>query len=121
MSPKELKYGKNIESSIYFSKQLDNLGIYRKYTGYYLLVEIVKILVNEENKIISFSKKIYPYVASKYGKTDCTVERNIRSLIQKCWNLELMKKLQTFYPENVRPTCREFVYLIVKYIEDQIL
>ena len=121
MSPKELKYGKEIERGIYFSKQLDNLGVYRKYTGYYLLVEILRILINSEHKIVSFSKEIYPFVASKYGKTDCTIERNIRSLIQKCWTFEMMEKLKTYYPENIKPTCREFISLIVNYIEEQIL
>ena len=121
MSPKEIKYGKNVEANIYFIKQLDNLGIDRKYTAYYLLVEIMQILINEEREIKSFSKEVYPQIARKYGKTDCTIERNIRNLIKKCWNEELMLKLNAYYPEGSMPTCREFIYLIKNYISKQIM
>lgn len=121
MSPKEERYSKNVEGKIYFLKQLDNLGIYRRYTGYYLLVEMMHILINEERKIVSFSKEVYPQIAKKYGKSDCTVERNIRNLIKMCWCEEMMNKLNTFYPEGELPTCREFVYLIRNYIISQLL
>ncbi len=121
MSPKEMRYGKNVASNVYFLKQLDNLGIFRKYTGFYLLVEIMQMLINEERRIISFSKEVYPQIAMKYGKTDCTIERNIRNLIHKCWNYDMMTKLNTYYPPNMCPTCREFVYLVRNYIIQQIM
>ena len=120
MSTKEMKYGKNVENNIYFIKQLDNLGIDRKYTGYYLLVEIMQVLINEEKSIKSFSRELYPQIARKYHKTDCTIERNIRSLIDKCWNKDMMIKLNVFYLEDFKPTCRTFVYLIKDYILKQI-
>ncbi len=121
MSPKEIKYGSKVAGNVYFIKQFDNLGIRRKYTGFYLLVEIMQLLINEEKRIVSFSKQVYPQIASKYGKTDCTIERNIRSLIRKCWNFEMMEKLNTYYPAEEMPTCREFVYLVKTYILNQIM
>jgi len=120
MTTKELKYGKNIEKNIYFIKQLENLGINKKYTGFYLLIEIMQILINEEKRVISFSKEVYPIIAEKYGKTDCTIERNIRSLIEKCWCKDIMVKLNVYYPEETKPTCREFIYLVKNYITKQI-
>lgn len=120
MSPKEIKYGKNIEGNIYFVKQLDNLGISRKYTGFYLMVELMNVLINEDRKISSFSKQIYPQIAEKYGKTTCTIERNIRNLISRCWNISMMEKLGTYVPESKRPTCRTFVFLVKNYITKQI-
>lgn len=121
MSPKELKYGKNIENKIYFVKQLDDLGIKKKYLGYYLLIELMEILINQEKRIKSFSKQVYPIIAKKYGKTPCTIERNIRSLIEKSWSVELMGKLNVYYIESKRPTCREFVYLVKNYISKQLV
>ena len=121
MSPKEIRYGKNVASNIYFLKQLDELGVYRKYTGFYLLVEIMQLLINEDKRIVSFSKQVYPIIAQKYGKTDCTIERNIRNLIHKCWNYDMMIKLNTYYPLDEMPTCREFVYLVKDYITKQIM
>ena len=121
MSPKEMKYKDNVAGNIFFLKQLDNLGIDRKYTGFYLLVEIMQVLINEEKRIKSFSKQVYPKIAEKYGKTNCTVERNIRNLIEHCWCKEMMIQLNTFFPEGKRPTCGEFVYLIKNYIKEQIM
>ena len=116
MFTKEIKYGKNIQTKIFFVKKLDELGISKKYLGYFLLVEIMEILINQNKKIISFSKEVYPQIALKYGKTVCTIERNIRNLIDKCWNEEMMEKLNVYYVENKKPTCREFVYLDKNYI-----
>ena len=116
MSPKEVRYGSNIAGKVYFVKQLDELGFQKKYIGYYLLIELMEILINQERRIVSFSKEVYPLIARKYGKTDCTIERNIRSLINKSWNKDLMEKLGTYYPEERKPTCREFVYLVKNYI-----
>ena len=121
MSPKEIKYGKNISSNIYFIKQLDELGLNRKYTGFYLLVEIMQVMINEERIIRSFSEQVYPMIAMKYGKTTCTIERNVRSIISKCWNDSMMKKLNTYYPNGEKPTCRVFIHLIKDYITKQIL
>ena len=116
MSAKELKYGKNIETKVFFVKQLDELGISKRYLGYYLLVELMEIMINQDRRIKSFSAEVYPKIAVKYGKTSCTIERNIRSLIEKCWNMDLMEKLNTYYPDGKCPSCQSFVYLIKNYI-----
>lgn len=121
MSPKEIRYGKNISGNIFFIKQLDELGLNRKYTGFYLLVEIMQVMINEQRIIKSFSEQLYPIIATKYGKTVCTIERNIRSIINKCWNNDMMEKLNAYYPAGEKPTCRVFIYLIKNYITDQIL
>ena len=120
MSPNELRYGKNMENKIFFVKILDELGINKRYLGYYLLIEMMEIMVNNEKRIKSFSSEIYPLIALKYGKTSCTVERNIRSLIEKCWNRDLMEKLNTYYPEGIKPPCQTFIYLVKNYITNKI-
>ncbi len=116
MTAKEMKYGETIASKVFFIKVLDELGIQRKYMGYYLLIELMEVLVNQEKRVKSFSQEVYPIIAEKYGKTACTVERNIRNLIQKSWNEELMLKLNVYYVDNEKPTCREFIYLVKNYI-----
>ena len=120
MSPKEMRYGCKVENKVYFVKCLDELKILKIYTGYYLLVEIMDIMINQGVNSGSFSRLIYPHVAEKYGKSDCTIERNIRSLINKCWDDELMRKLKTYYPDTRKPTCREFIFLVKNYIVNAI-
>lgn len=121
MSGKEMKYGQNIASKVYFIKMLDELGIQRKYMGYYMLVELMEILINQEIRVTSFSKQVYPAIAEKYGKTVCTIERNIRSLIEKNWCDDLMIKLNVYFVGDKKPTCREFIYLVKNYIVKQIM
>ena len=121
MSSAEIKYGDKVANNVYFVKQLDNLGINKKYIGYYLLIEIMDLLINQERRINSFSKEVYPLIAKKYGKSDCTIERNIRSLIERYWSKELMEKLNVYYPEMHKPSCRDFIFLIKNYITIQIL
>lgn len=121
MSGKEIKYEAMVADKLFFAKQLDYLGLERKYTGYYLLIDIMQILINEGKRISSFSKEVYPIVAKIYNKTECTIERNIRNLIFKCWSREMMEKLNIFRIKEDRPTCCEFVYLVKNYILKQIL
>ena len=121
MFTKEIKYGKNIESKIFFVKKLDELGISKKYLGYFLLVELMEILINQNSVIVSFSRDVYPQIAEKYGKTVCTIERNIRSLIDKCWDISLMEKLNVYYAENKKPSCRVFIYLVKNYVIQNII
>ena len=119
MNTKELKYGDKIASNIYFKRQLDYLGLKNKYVGYYLLVDIMQLMINEEIRVTSFSKQIYPVVAKKFNLTDCTIERNIRSLINKCWDTAIMVKLNIYMPN--KPCCRDFIYLIKNFIVEQII
>lgn len=121
MSPKEMKYGQKVANKMFFLKVLDELELNKKYMGYYLLVEIEEIMIEKQERVKSFSTQIYPQIAQKYGKTPCTIERNIRSLIDKCWNNNLMIKLNTYFIEGEKPSCKEFIYLVKNYILKQIL
>jgi len=121
MSNTERKYSNIVAKNKFFVKQLDNLGFNRKYLGFYMLIEIMGILINEGVRVTSFSKQVYPIIANKYGKSCCTVERNIRSLIMKSWSVDLMQKLQKYYPESFKPTCRDFIFMIKNYISNQII
>ena len=121
MSNKEVKYSKIVTENVYFVKQLDNLGISRKYLGFYMLIEIMNLMINKRMYISSFSRQVYPIVAEKYNKTCCTVERNIRSLIERTWNYNLMEKFHSYYPEGEKPTCRDFIFMIKNYITNQMV
>ncbi len=121
MSNTERKYSKVLAENIYFVKQLDNLGFNRKYIGFYMMVEMMDLLINRKMHVVSFSRQIYPIIAKKYGKESFTVERNIRSLIESCWNMDLMVKFHSYYPEGERPTCRDFIFMVKNYITNQMV
>lgn len=119
MTTKEIKYGGIVNSNIFIIKKLDELGLNKRYLGYFMLVEILNVLINRESKLFySFSQYLYPKVAIMFNKTPCTIERNIRNLIDKCWNKTLMIKLNL---ENaVKPKCRDFIFAVKTYLENQI-
>lgn len=121
MTSKELKYNGLIANRIYFIKQIDLLGISKKYTGYYELVEIVNILINEIScKVVSFSRQVYPIVAQRFNAGVGTIERNIRNLIDKCWNEELLRKLN-LAQDTAKPCCQMFIFLIKNYIQNNLI
>jgi len=116
MTLKEKKYFGKIHRCRFIIKRLDGLGINRKYLGYYYVVDILDIMINDDMEIKSFSRQIYPQIASKYGKTECTVERNIRSLIDKTWGINVSNLLGDFSPSEEKPTCQKFLYAVKNYI-----
>ena len=121
MSNKERRYKKILVDYVYFTKQLDNLGINRKYLGFYMIIEIMNLLINCNLRVVSFSKQIYPIVAKKFQKSPCTIERNVRSLIEKTWDIEFMKKINRYYPEDQKPACRDFLFMVKNYITNQMV
>lgn len=121
MTSKEKIYGKIIADKVFFIKILDDLKIDKHYTGYYMLIEILDVIINQEpNMVPSFSKDIYPHVALKFNKKVCTIERNIRNLIDKCWDVEMMHKLKIFLIDGDKPKCRDFVFTVKNYIITQL-
>lgn len=119
MNPKQKRYNERIIENRFFSKMLDNLNIHKNYTGYFFMLDILDILINQKMQVKSFSRQVYPIIAKKYSKSECAIERNIRSLIDKCWNGFLQQKLNV--TTNKKPTCCEFIKLVKNYIYKQII
>ena len=120
MTTKEKRFGHCVADKIYCIKQFEYLGIDKTYTGYFMLIDVVNIVISQNKKILSFSMEVYPLVASRFDKNVYTIERNIRNLIDKCWCEELRTKLNATEFENKKPTCKEFIYLIIGFILNQI-
>lgn len=112
MSTKENKYGHAVADKIYFIKCLNELGLTKQYIGFYYMVLILDLLINGNVADKSFCKNVYPIVAKTYNKSACTVERDIRILIEKCDKTKLAKKLN--FASKI--TCCKFIRLINKYI-----
>ena len=100
MSVKELKYGEMLPNDYFFKKRIKEMGITPKYMGFYYLIEILDLLINQGVIVRSFSKQVYPMLAQKYNKKESTIERNIRSLIYKFWDKNIKEKLM-FLSQNL--------------------
>ncbi len=116
MCLKTEKFNANVVSSYYLKKRICDLGITDNYIGYYYLLDILNIIINEEKTIRCFSREVYPHLAEKYKTKDCTIERDIRNIIKVNWDIKLKHKLKNYWRENSRPTCCKFIYLVKNYV-----
>ena len=120
MNTKEKRFNDKICKHIFFKKKIDELKISNKYTGYYLIIEIIAEIINKK-RITSFSREIYPVVAKRFNINDCTIERNIRNLMQKGCCEITNEKIGINNKDVIQHlTCRKFIYLIKDYIAQQI-
>lgn len=114
-----MNYDNKISNCKYIVKQIKDLGIDDNYMGFYFLVSIEEMLLNSEREIKSFYKDIYPEVAKIYDKNDCSIERDIRHLINQTWQSGDKYNLYKLFLGK-KPTCCRFIYVIKNYLMKQI-
>ena len=90
------------------------LGIHRTYKGYHYLVTTLELAATDDHNLLFLSKNIFTIVARKYNTTVYCVERNIRTVIQNCWNSPCREILLEMapYPLTKIPTVSEFIDLL---------
>ena len=71
-------------SRIYNTPRL--LGISAKYRGYHYLVWAVLLALEDEDRLLAATKRLYPLVARKFNTTWHCVERGIRTVIDVSWS-----------------------------------
>ncbi len=119
MGIKESRCREVVSKNFLVTKRVKGLGIPATYMAYYYLIDILDLLVNNDVTIRSFSREIYPILAKKYNKSECTIERDIRNIINVFWENQLKDKLNSYWTKEKQPRCREFIWLVKNYlIED---
>lgn len=103
------------------SEALNRLCVTPNYNGYMYLREAIKMAVLEPINSRGFSTKIYPKIASDFGVSPASIERNIRTAIVKSWEkAPLADKTEIFGPfsSNTKwhPTNGEFILIIADKI-----
>jgi two-component system, response regulator, stage 0 sporulation protein A len=101
---------------------LRSIGIPANLKGYFFLREAIQMIMNGCET--SFSKVIYPAIASKYHTTPSRVERGIRHAIEVGWNRGGIEQLDlvignTVSPLKGRPTNGEFISLMAEHLRLQ--
>ncbi len=95
------------------------LGIGATYRGYRYLCYGVSLCLTDEEYLLSISKLLYPMIAKEFNTTLSSVERDIRTVIQVCWEKGDKTLLQdiSLRPLCSRPTASEFLDIVVDYIQ----
>ena len=107
---------KLIVGNYYFDYRLRDIGVPRKYVGYYYIIDILDLLINSGKDFKCFSREIYPYIAEKYQCGVSTIERDIRNCIDKYWETDDRCNLRFFWHKDEKPTCKEFIFALKHYI-----
>ena len=91
-----------------------SLGIRTSYKGYAFLVTVLEQALEDESRLLSYTTRIFPFVADKYNTNVNCVERNLRTVIKVCWNSPARKKLKALcpYPLEGQPSVGEFIDLL---------
>lgn len=100
-------------------KLVRSLGIGATYRGYRYLTYAVRICLEDEEYLLSISKLLYPEIAKEFNTTISSVERDIRTVIQVCWdrgNQELLQSI-ALHPLPCRPTAGEFLDILVGHLQ----
>lgn len=101
----------------YVSEILSRLCVTPNYNGFIYLREAIKMAVLELVNTRSFSKCVYPRISQKFQSSTASIERNIRTVIQKGWQrAPLSDKADIFGTCAARsewhPTNGEFILII---------
>ncbi len=97
-----------------------SLGISGTYLGYYYLCTAVALVLEDHDRLLMISKILYPKIALIHKTTPACVERDIRTVINLCWNRgdrERLCQVAGFRLQR-KPTNGEFIDLLAAYLQN---
>lgn len=96
-----------------------SLGISGNYQGYRYLTYAIFLCLKDEDYLLGVSKLLYPEIARNFQTTASSVERNLRTVINVCWergNRDLLENI-SLYPLSGKPTTAEFLDIITSHLD----
>ncbi len=96
---------------------LRNFGISKRYKGYDHMVYCISLAVDDDFRLLSITKDLYMETAEHFGCDWTNVERNIRTVVSRAWqvNPTLMSEMAG-YPLTAPPMVSEFIEIVASYI-----
>ncbi len=94
-------------------KVLGRLGITMRYIGYHYAEAALLLLREDESKMYSVTKCLYPEIARKYATSISAVERDIRTLSLVAWKhrRQILEEMAG-HPLEKRPTSSHFLAIL---------
>lgn len=66
-------------------KTIRHFRVSSRYKGYPLIVDAIEMYIEGDGKSIQITKDIYPKLAQKHNMSFSSVERDIRTIVEICW------------------------------------
>ena len=111
---------KRLHNPIPLEKLIRNLGIAGTYKGFGELITAVKLAVENEDRLESVTKLLYPEVARLHGTTTDCVQKNYRKVIEVCWRNGGQRRIEEqfglYYDE--KPKTQEFIDMLTNYMRN---
>ncbi len=96
---------------------LRSFGISRCYVGYYHTAYAIMLAVEDDLRLQYVVKEIYMVTARHYHCSWRNVERNIRTSVERAWNVDRNRLISMAgYEMATSPSAGEFVEIIADYI-----
>lgn len=91
-------------------KLVRSLGIGGNYQGYRYLLYALSLCLQNEDYLLSVSKLLYLEIAHTYQTSASSVERNLRTVVSVCWNVETVPywNPSLFVPSPRKPLSANF-------------
>ena len=100
------------------NKTLQSLGISKCYKGYKQLLLSVELALDDEDRLMCITENIYHQVADICGCNHCQVERNIRTVAQRAWDVNAERLTEIAgYSLSSPPSVSELISILVTYIK----
>ena len=93
------------------------MGIGRQYLGYNITIQAVRMVLNDENRLLCIKHGVFLPLSERHHCDWRTIERNIRTIIHRAWsvNQHYLSELAG-YPLRQEPTVTEFVEMLSAHI-----
>ena len=103
-------------------QDLRSLGIGRRYLGYRSVITAVRMVVGNENLLVSIKHGVLLPLAQEQNCDWRAIERNIRTVIHRAWcvNREYLGELAG-YPMHQEPTVTEFIEILSNHAQRGLL
>ena len=98
---------------------LRSLGITANYCGYHITVIACELLMQDEMLFLRITKGLYPEVAKRLNCGTFTIERNIRTIIYRAWDVRRERLCEIAGIELTEPPrVVEFLDMLISYVNE---
>ena len=96
------------------------LGVTGKLSGFRYAVYMVEQVRDQPDNVLLITKRLYKQTADHFNTTPSCVERNLRTLIQSCWNQLDHDFLNVIAGTQLRqpPTNSQFIDMMTAYLRN---
>ena len=97
---------------------LRQLGITANYTGFFHASYSVLLAMENPQRLLLVTKWLYPEVAKRYHTTGKAVERNIRTIVLRAWQLnrETLEQIAGC-SLTIKPTAAQFISILSAHLQ----